>query len=140
LQDKRDDIASDEDEGIGPWLEVSEGWAVEEDEAGEVEVDCCRKEAGGDREADEVPMNRKERLVCRGKELSRDKKYHYIHEEPVKVKDIVMHCNTGDVAQHFQDRPAEHGGHVGPSVIVDPQTCLHEPKRGKPGEVERVAR
>lgn len=44
LQNKGEDVAADEDDGVGPRLEAGEGSAVGDDDAGEGEVD-----GGGDK-------------------------------------------------------------------------------------------
>ncbi len=56
LHDEGEDVAADEDDGVGAGFEAGEGFAVDDDDAGEGEVDGGGDEAGGDGEDDEVPF------------------------------------------------------------------------------------
>lgn len=47
LQDEGEDVAADEDDGVGAGFEAGEVFAVDEDDAREAEVDGCGEEAGG---------------------------------------------------------------------------------------------
>ena len=55
LQDKREDVAADEDDGVGARFEASQMFAVDEDDAREGEVDGGGEEARGYCDDNEVP-------------------------------------------------------------------------------------
>lgn len=55
LQDEGEDVAADEDDGVGAGLEAGEGFAVDDDDAGEGEVDGGGDETWCYGEDDEVP-------------------------------------------------------------------------------------
>ena len=46
LQHQREDVCGNEDDGVGPRFEARELLAIEDDDAGEAEVDTCGEETG----------------------------------------------------------------------------------------------
>lgn len=56
LQDEGDEVAGDEEDGVGSRPEVGEALAEDDDYPGETEVDACCYEDGGYGCADEVPV------------------------------------------------------------------------------------
>ena len=58
MQDEGKDVAADEDAGVGVRLEACELFAVDNDDAGEAEIDTCGEEGRGNGEADDIPADR----------------------------------------------------------------------------------
>lgn len=56
LEDERKDVAADEDNGVRAGFEAGEGFAVDDDDTGEGQIDGGGDEAGGYCQDDEVPV------------------------------------------------------------------------------------
>ena len=57
MQDEGKDVAANEDARVGVGLEARELFTIDNDDAGEAEVDPCGEEGRGNGEADDVPVN-----------------------------------------------------------------------------------
>lgn len=57
MQAESGEVADDESDGVGPRTEAGNVLAVDNDDAGEAEVDGGGKEGGTDGEADEVAVS-----------------------------------------------------------------------------------
>lgn len=57
LEDEREEVAADEDEGIGPGLDSRGAFSIHDDDAGEAEIDGGSQESGAECQADEISDN-----------------------------------------------------------------------------------
>lgn len=55
LKHEWEDVAADENDGVGAWFEAGDGFAVDEDDAREAEVDGSGQKAGSYGEDDNIP-------------------------------------------------------------------------------------
>lgn len=73
LEDEREEVAADEDEGIGPGLDSRGAFSIHDDNTGEAEIDGGSQEGGTNRQADEISDNiRTTLLISERKTYSRN--------------------------------------------------------------------
>ncbi|KAL9008725.1 MAG: hypothetical protein Q9173_006176, partial [Seirophora scorigena] len=152
LQDEGEDVAADENDGVGAGFEAGDGFAVDEDDAREGEVDGCGYEAGSYGEDDDVPVvfiiesrsaipawtpsfffpSATRKRKGRGDGSS-------VQQERIAFERVIVHLHTGDVADDLQHKTAEHAPCERPCAKSEAKSELQEEQDGEKGEVEGIA-
>ena len=107
--------------------------AVDDDYAGEAEVDTCAKEAGCDCEADEISVA--ERLIMWTFQV----RWSHSHQKGIGKERVVMHLDSGNVANDFENFTADESCQECPSAVANAQAYLYEKNGGQDHKVEGIA-
>lgn len=117
LEQESDEVAGNEEVGVGLGTEAGDSSAVDDDDAREAEVDSGGEEGGGNCQADEVSII----IIKRAYKI---KGRRNLLKEWSLREGIIMHLHTSDISDDFTDQSTHHGNQISPCLIVDTESDL----------------
>ena len=115
LKNQGEKVKRAEDDSVGPWTEATGILAVNDDDAGQTQVDGAGEEGRTDGEAAQVD------------------------QEGVVVEDVVVEHETASVTDELEGQATQHGHHEAPGLAGDAEEDLWNDEDGKDDGVEDIA-
>lgn len=134
LQNQREDVETDEGDGIDGRTESRNGSAVDDDDAGQAEIDGGAEEGWGDGEADEVARGGVS--ICwaeRGQRM-----LGALHLEPRAGENVVVQLDSGQVTENLQREASDHAAQKTPCAISNAEEDLRDQNQGEEGQIEGI--
>ena len=114
MQNQRDEIADHESDGVSLRFEIRVSLPVDNNDAGEAEVDSCGKEGRADGQSD------------------------YVSQEAGISERVVVYEDAANITGHLQEQANDHSCHESPCSAVDAKSEIYDKNEGEKAGKEGV--